>query len=47
MGPVKLLQDGLSRQHVPGLVQQLPLRGLRLEGLQAGIVRVAVGAGVK
>lgn len=47
VGPVELLQDGFSRQHVPGLVQQLPLRGLGLEGLQTGIVCVAVGAGIK
>ncbi len=46
LGPVELLQDGFSRQHVPSLVQQLPLRRLGLQGLQAGVVCVAVGAGV-
>ncbi len=46
LGPVKLLHDGFSRQHVTSLVQQLPLRRLGLQGLQAGVVCVAVGAGI-
>ena len=46
LGPVELLQDGFSRQHVPSLVQQLPLRRLGLQGLQAVVVCVAVGAGI-
>lgn len=46
LSPVELLHDGFSRQHVTSLVQQLPLGRLGLQGLQAGIVRVAVGAGI-
>ena len=46
LGPVELLHDGFSRQHVTSLVQQLPLRRLGLQGLQAGVVCVAVGAGI-